>query len=387
MDLLAEACQIDYQGAVDAGIERFSVDGVEIPTLSKEALIRGRLGVSWTDLAMTMANFGFALVAWGASASAAQEPPRVSIEVVGSCPERPDVVRRLEASVRVVEDASDAWRVRIRSSRRATTMTLIDPQGQSDLERRFASADCAAMADGIALIVQTRFVELALLPPEAIQVLADTTPGNPENPPVSPEANEDVPVRVPPASIPDAPNPPTSVDDNAADAYFTLNALLGPQASVDPGELVGQVQIGLGLASRALPWSGRLSLFALLPSSHTSGAEEVNVIPFGARLEGHLRIINGDFELSMGAAGGVAFHHVTALSLDDQPSVLQVAPVMSIIPRIGLRISPAWRVVVQLDGTLLPLADDYVVRPTGIVGQSARFWAAFLAGLEWAPGL
>jgi hypothetical protein len=282
---------------------------------------------------------------------AAAAPPRVHPVVEGSCPSPSDLIAALQPILSISSGKDpEAWRLELRRAPgRSVRVVLRSPEGPVSLERMIGSEDCRALAEAISLILQTHFVKLRLL----------SWPSPP-----------------PPLGSPDRPRPPHA-PSRSHPLHLSIGIGLGSVLCTHPELAAAGLRLDGGL--RLSRWIVRLTFGIESPTVQETTTDLVRRFQAHLRVSAGLRLSRGRLWVAPLLEAGVALSRVTALSLDDEPSLTRAHLVVAAFLEGGVLLSRLLSLRLSAGWDFYGTADRYTIQPSGVVASSPR--ASFWVGL------
>ncbi len=308
-------------------------------------------------------------VGWLLLPGAARAQATLRTDVSSGCPDAAQVTAALDAVGLGQTGGAEAsaWTVRVQpATAGAARLTLVAPDASTSVEREILSDDCPALATAFALIVQTQFVKLHLLPPPPSETDPAAPPSAPPQP-LSPPAPR-VPAR-----------PPTP--------HLAFGASAGASLSADPSLTAAFGQIDATYRPRRGPLVARLLVSIESPTIQSNAPDRVERTAATTRIEAGLRLVSHRLWLQATAGAGLVVSSVAALDLTDRPSMLRAHPAFALSLAAGLRFAGSWSVRAEAAALGLPLADAYRIEPDGVVARSPRSSVLLGVGLEMDTNL
>jgi hypothetical protein len=342
----------------------------------------------WSNLPKVITSIVLGLV--GAAVAHAQPEPRpqVSLTISGGCPSPEAVASGLSRWVDVVDPSPRAWRLVTTRSSTGSTMRLFGPGTEGvSIERTVESDDCDALAETFVYVVQARFVELAMLPPEALDA-PTPEPSPTANPATEAEGETDAEIEPAAETTVETEAESESADEEMmvdrpqepAARRMSVHLSGGAQLAIEPTALAPSLAAGVGV------WLGDFVIRAAgsfaFPTVQRAGIEELEMTTTTGRLEVGGRLSSEVLWLEAAGGVGAGVFSVTARSLTGDPSVLRVRPLARASLALGLPADSAIAVRAELGVSLLPFGDSYVIRPTGEVGRSPVVLSTASLGIQ-----
>ncbi|MCC6747878.1 MAG: hypothetical protein IT371_09490 [Deltaproteobacteria bacterium] len=291
------------------------------------------------------------------AASAATPEPALRLDHRTRCPSAVALRRRLDEGFRLRSRGTELWTLRVERRAAQLVLALRGPSGEGALERTLPGADCAALSDAVAIILEAHFLQLAL-PPRL----------DPRRPPRAPPSPP--PVRPPPATPP------------VRRRYVGVALGGGLLVGIEPGSLAPAGALGVTLQPWALPLGLRVAVILAHPSEQTAQRDRLDLRPLLVRGELTARLGGGRlfFEPALGA--GVGLFQVSAKDLPGQPMRWRAQALLGGTVGGGVRLGAAFALRLDLGLFVFPVGDRYLVTPEGEVGRSPRLLFLGSLGLE-----
>jgi hypothetical protein len=291
----------------------------------------------------------------------------VELLVEGSCPTEEALEGALGRHGIAVSPRA-GWRLSLAAGR----VQIRSPRGELSLQREIPSQDCQALAEAVALIVQTHFARLGVplgRPPARPTASLPATAARP--PASAPPVGRGPEPRAGASSVRRAP-PPAGREISVATA---LSGGLSVAAEPQLLAAAGQLDVALRISWLSL----RLALSAESPTEQHGGQDHVRRRGFTLRAGAGAVLARGRWFVTPVLETGLGISRVTALDLDDQPAATRLHPLVGAELGGGVVLFGRWSLRAQIGGHYLPRADRYLIPPQGTVARSPR--AVFYAGL------
>ncbi len=336
--------------------------------------------------------------------------PAVSVRANGSCP----TDRELKAALveRGLEVGGANYTVDVQSETTGATLRLQHGAQGQVLERHFASQDCRALAEAIAVVVEAYFIEVrapdiestngsagnnssqagtALAPNPSMQ--NDLGPNSTPPPPRAPPSQLDTMARRQPPTAPPsqldttarherlpAPGAPGSAPKLRQPLSFEGFVGVGPALTLPNAEFTPEVEVGAGTDVHSVPISTELALATTWPTISGSGLDRVRrwgnqgVLRVGVPLVGALR-----YQPWLGL--GLAVARLHALDVPAAPTKTTMTSMVEAGLEIAWPLGAAWHGRFDVGCSVLMLRDTYLVDPDGEIGRGPRVVCATLIGI------
>ena len=305
-------------------------------------------------------NVAVLLVALSKVASA---EPLPALEPGGNCPNSAELVTAL--ATRTLPAEAREYRVVTFAAQGGVALRIENGEGNTVLERSIESDDCVALADAVALIVETYFVEL-----QSARGAEPTAPPVPEPPKTL--------ASVAPVVAPPNEDPAEAVTDERERATFGL--FLGLGAEVFPRDVSWAVEAGAGFR-----WPRLLVDFRLHTGTATlAGSSPDDVLRWASRVTGRFGVrSSGRLRVEGFLGGGLSVSRLELLSVPASPVRVAFSPVFEAGTGLELDSRGVFSGRVEAGCALFAIRESYELSPDGEVGQGPRFSCGIVAGMSW----
>jgi hypothetical protein len=317
------------------------------------------------------------------SAPAGAEP-LAALELTGNCPSESELATALAA--RRLPALAREFKVVLAEFSGGVDVTLVRLPNERLLERRVQSADCRALADAAAVIVEAYFVELAgrSTPPAASNAAGNEPSAATSPPPAAPPPTLVVPVPPPATSGARAAAsiPPGATAPASAGPRIELALSGGAELYPQHGTLAAAGQLGVGLwLTSAL----ELEAHGVLTTSTTSGSPPDRVSRTERRVALRAdRWLGSAPALAVLGGFGVALTSVEALDIPERATKVAWSPVLEGGLALRQPVGSGFALGGELGCHVLLTQENYVLEPDEQLGKGPRFACALLAGGSWS---
>jgi len=329
-----------------------------------------------------------------AFAAGAQANPSLSIQVEGECPTQVELVAALAAKgfEQTGERGRSSHVVTSRSGLADAVLQLADHSGETLLERRFSSQDCHALAEAMAVVVESHFVEVGVLKqPTRIETQSQRATENVDQLsqptqllqmattaaiPIKPPAKAPLPAT---ANTPIGAVSPTSADSRST-TLFRGFAGIGPKIELPKTVLNSEFELGGGVDSTRVPIATEFVVASSWPT--ISGARPDRVWRWAS--QGLLRFgvpWAGDLCYRPWVGVGVAVARLRELDLQAATAKLTASPIAGAGLDMSWPIGRGWLGRVDVGCLVLGRRDAYHVNPTGEIGLGPRVTCSVMFGV------
>jgi len=328
----------------------------------------------------------------------------LSVHANGSCP----TGRELEAALveRGLELGVADYTVDVQSEATGATLRLRrSGQGQV-LERHFASQDCRAMAEAIAVVVEAYFIEMhgpdvapthstagndrdqtgaapdsapnpALAPKPTLQSDPLSSPNSALPPPIAPPSQTGTMAPLRPLN---ARGEPGSAGKPRPPLLFEGFVGVGPTLTLPSATLTPGIEIGAGADVPSVPISTELALATTWPTISGSGLDRVQ--RWGS--QGALRVglpLVGALRYRPWLGVGLSAARLHALEVPAAPTKITMTSIVEAGLELAWPVSTTWHGRFDIGCSVLMFRDTYQVDPDGEIGRGPRVVCATLIGV------
>ncbi len=350
-----------------------------------------------------------------AMAGRAEATPVFSVLAQGSCPSKAELAAALATKADNPTGPKDPsqFSVVTRSEPSGAVLFLIRGDGEQVLERHFASSDCRALADAMAVVIEAYFVEVGVLQRRRERERAREE-GERES-----EGRSAAPVRAEPANLTEpsssagaailvdrtsnagaipAPKPAKEMPTRATTGLLVKGRVilipgpppeysarafvgLGPALALPQPSMAPEVELGGGIEAATLPLSAEL---ALTTSWGTFGTRPDRVwrwanhgllrigVPWGRRLR---------YRPWVGL--GVMVARAQGQDLPDNPLRTTAAPLAAAGFETAWPMARGWFARLNVGCVLVTIREVYRVEPEGEIGRGPRVACTSTLGIAW----
>ncbi len=321
--------------------------------------------------------------------SAWAQVPGISTQVAGTCPDQATLERHLAAVFREEpveihddlpspDDVKRSYELLVEHLTGSPTRFYLQSQGTVLLDRELSSSDCNALAQAIAIVVHTHFVQLDFDSRSAPPVATTDTTSNGSS---SSDTKEPTRPSIGVSSIKRAPSSSqTTHRRNNISRWFVSGGIqfdgYSPQLTAAPGALLG---LGLQLGSFRSRWQVRGSTPVILFDDKDS----IRRTPIATTLGAHWST-SGRIQVSVGVAAGAALAWMIPTHTTAPRRAFAVSPLLEGDFRVHLANSSRWRPWLALRVGYLFLREEYRIAPRGVIGRGPRLSYGITLGTDFS---